>query len=226
MTTAYIAYLRVSTSKQAASHLGLDSQQRIVRDFVEKSDGALLHEIIEVESGGKDNRPELKRALDLCKKHSAVLLLPKLDRLSRSVSFISRLMDSGIRFVVCDLPGATDFTLHLYAALGQEERRLISERTRNALAAARARGTELGRNGKALAAQNKDAAIRFIREIRPQINAIQAEGHLTSQGIANELNKRQIPTFRGGSTKWHQPQVHRLLKRMGALPSSGSVENR
>lgn len=217
MTTAYIAYLRVSTSKQAASHLGLDSQQQIVRDFAAKNNGTLLHEIIEVESGRRDNRPELKRALDLCKKHDAVLLLPKLDRLSRSVSFISRLMDNKTRFTICDMPNATDFMLHVYSAVAQEERRLISERTKNALKAARARGTELGRNGKTLAARNKEAALQFIHEIRPQINALRASGYHTSQSIANELNKRQIPTFTGGSTKWHQPQVHRLLKRMDAL---------
>jgi len=214
MTTTYITYLRVSTSKQAVSHLGLDSQQHIVRDFIAKNGGTLLEEVIEVESGKKDNRPELKRALDLCRKHDAILLLPKLDRLSRSVSFISKLMDSGIRFVVCDLPGATDFTLHLYAALGQEERRLISERTKNALTAARARGTQLGANGKVLAQKNHAAAIAYSEGLRPQITALQVEGYRTCQSLCDVLNQRKIPTFRGGETKWHIPQLHRILKRL------------
>ena len=125
-------------------------------------------------------------------------------------------MDSGIRFVVCDMPHATDFTLHLYAALGQEERRLISERTKNALAAAKARGTRLGTYGKTLARRNQDAANAYSEQLRPQITAIVLTGATTLAQITNALNKAEIPTFRGGDTKWHIPQVHKLLKRINS----------
>ena len=214
MTTTYITYLRVSTSKQAASHLGLDSQQQIVRDYVVQNSGILLHEVVEVESGKKDNRPELKRALDLCKKHNAVLLLPRLDRLSRSVSFISRLMDGGVRFTVCNMPHATDFMLHIYSAVAQEERRLIGERTRNALAAAKARGTVLGANGKALAKHNHEAALAYAEGLRSQIAAIRTEGARTLAQVTDALNSAKIPTYRGGDTRWHIPQTRKLLIRL------------
>lgn len=214
MNTTYISYLRVSTGKQAASGLGLESQQSTIQDFIVKNGGELLQEVIEVESGRKDNRPELLKALSLCRKHNATLLLPKLDRLSRSVSFISRLMDSGIRFVVCDMPTASDFTLHIYSAVAQEERRLISERTKNALAAAKARGVRLGENGRILACNNYAAAIDFAESLRPKIEELRTSGHKTCQSLCDELNRLQIPTFRGNNTSWHIPQVHKLLKRL------------
>lgn len=215
--TTYISYLRVSTGKQAASGLGLESQQTIIRDFIAKNGGELLREVIEIESGRKDNRPELQKALSLCRKHNAVLLLPKLDRLSRSVAFVSGLMSSGIKFTLCDMPDATDFTLHIYSAVAQEERRLISERTKNALAAAKARGVKLGANGRILACNNYAAAIDFAEGLRPEIEELRASGYRTCQSLCDELNRLQIPTFRGGSTQWHVPQVHKLLKRLESI---------
>lgn len=216
MQKRFISYIRVSDPKQEKSGLGLSAQRQTISDYLTAHGGELIEEVQEVQSGGRDNRPELKRALDLCRKHEAVLLLPKLDRLSRRVSFISRLMESNIKFVVADMPNASDFSLHVYAALAQEERRLIGERTRKALAAAKAKGTRLGTYGATLAKHNHDAALTFSMSLRDIINDIRASGHRTTRAVCDELNRRKIATFRGIG-QWHLPATHKLLKRIDGL---------
>lgn len=160
----YIGYYRVSTKKQSRSGLGLEAQQQMVRQFAE-ANGALVAEFVEVESGRNDQRSELAKAMIVSKKAGASLLIARLDRFSRRVSFIASMMEKGVQLVVAEMPHATDFQLHIFAALAQEERRLISERTKAALAQAKRRGTVLGRNGKVLAEANRQSAIAFALQI-------------------------------------------------------------
>ncbi|MEI8698155.1 recombinase family protein [Mesorhizobium sp. ISC15] len=160
----YVGYYRVSTKKQSRSGLGLEAQQQMVRQFVE-ANGSLVAEFVEVESGRNDQRSELAKAMVASKKAGASLLIARLDRFSRRVSFIATMMEKGVQLVVAEMPHATDFQLHIFAALAQEERRLISERTRAALAQAKRRGTILGRNGTVLAEANRQSAIAFANHI-------------------------------------------------------------
>ncbi|KAA6313651.1 DNA-invertase hin, partial [termite gut metagenome] len=140
----YISYYRVSTAKQGQSGLGLESQRDIVSRYVESQKGLLFSEYTEVESGKKNDRKELAKALMECKVQNAILIVAKLDRLSRSVSFISSLTDSNVDFVCCDFQNANKFTIHLFASVAQYERELISTRTKNALQAKKLQGCKLG----------------------------------------------------------------------------------
>lgn len=160
----YVGYYRVSTKKQARSGLGLEAQQQMVRQFA-GAHGELVGEFVEVESGRNDRRIELAKAINAAKKAGASLLIARLDRFSRRVSFISAMMEKGVRLVIVEMPNATDFQLHIFAALAQEERRLISERTKAALAQAKRRGAVLGRNGTLLAEANRKSAIAFAGHI-------------------------------------------------------------
>ncbi|RUW57013.1 recombinase family protein [Mesorhizobium sp. M8A.F.Ca.ET.021.01.1.1] len=160
----YVGYYRVSTKKQSRSGLGLEAQQQMVRQFA-ATHGALVAEFVDVESGRNDERSELAKAMIASKKAGASLLIARLDRFSRRVSFIATMMERGVQLVVAEMPHATDFQLHIFAALAQEERRLISERTKAALAQAKRRGTVLGRNGKVLAEANRQSAVAFARHM-------------------------------------------------------------
>ncbi len=142
---SFVAYLRVSTDKQGIRGLGIDAQQAAVTRFVGASRGRLLARYVEVESGKRAERPELQQALDHAKQARATLLIAKLDRLSRNVAFISRLLESGVDLLCCDMPQANRLTLHILAAVAEHERQAISERTKAALAAAKARGNPAGR---------------------------------------------------------------------------------
>jgi DNA invertase Pin-like site-specific DNA recombinase len=155
----YVAYYRVSTAKQGKSGLGLEAQKETVRAFVEK-EGELIGEYLEVQSGRKDNREELWKAIRAAKEQKAKIVIARLDRFSRKVSFISGIMDQGVSLVVAEMPHASEFQLHIFAALAQEERRLISERTKAALAQAKKRGVILGKNGAVLASQRRAEAYK------------------------------------------------------------------
>ncbi|MGA0593618.1 recombinase family protein [Enterovirga sp. CN4-39] len=137
--TSYVAYYRVSTAAQGHSGLGLEAQRASIQSFLSGSD-RLLAEFVEIQSGRKDNRTELAKAVSLAKGKGASILIARLDRFSRRVSFIAGMMESGVRLTIAELPNATEFQLHIFAALAQEERRLISERTRLALKQAKGRG--------------------------------------------------------------------------------------
>jgi len=139
---SYVAYLRVSTQKQGQSGLGLEAQRAAVQAFVQST--SLLGEFVEVESGKKNQRPQLVAAIALAKAKGATLLIAKLDRLSRNAGFIFQLRDTGVDFVCCDMPDANTLTVGLFAVLAQHERELISQRTKAALAAKKARGAQLG----------------------------------------------------------------------------------
>lgn len=219
----YIAYYRVSTQRQGASGLGLDAQRKATAQFVISSDGTLSSEYTEVESGKVKNRPELIAAIEACRKSGAILLLAKLDRLARNVAFIANLLESGVRFTAVDMPNADRFMLHVYAAMGEEEGRRISERTKAALAAAKSRGVELGRNGKSLAKRHKHEALAFASSVETTMRGLIVDEGASFRVTAERLNKMQIPTARGG--RWHATSVFRVWQRICAsqTPSITSV---
>jgi DNA invertase Pin-like site-specific DNA recombinase len=224
-TGKYVAYYRVSTARQGRSGLGLEAQQAAVASFLNGGSWVLLAEFTEVESGKRNDRPQLVAALDYCKRHKAVLCIAKLDRLSRNVAFISGLMEAGADFVAVDMPQANRLTLHVLAAVAEHEREMISARTKAALQAARARGTRLGwaiearRTDQALASQRGCAAgrvraDRFAANVLPVVQAVQAVGVSTLAGVAAALNARGIKTARGGA--WYAATVRNLLARSPA----------
>jgi DNA invertase Pin-like site-specific DNA recombinase len=206
----YVSYLRVSTQRQAASGLGLDAQQAAVSAFCQP-----VEEYIECESGKRNDRPQLALALAACRRLKATLVVAKLDRLARNVAFVSVLMDSGVEFVACDNPHASRLTIHILAAVAEEERRLISERTRLALAAAKRRGMKLG-NPKNLTttasrkgrAANSSAAKTHNAKPREIAVALRDKGG-TLQAIAETLTGKGILTRFGKA--WTPTAVARLL---------------
>jgi DNA invertase Pin-like site-specific DNA recombinase len=205
----FIAYFRVSTDKQGKSGLGLDAQLRAVLDYLDGGTWDLVDEFTEVETGNRADRPELEKAIAACKKHRARLIIAKLDRLSRNVAFISALLERKIDFVCCDNPTATKFTIHILAAVAEFEREAISKRTKEALAAAKAKGKRLG-NYQRIAEARQAAAMARAEAVRP---AITSTLHLSTQAAANELNRRGLTTPSG--KPWHAMQVHRARHRLG-----------
>jgi DNA invertase Pin-like site-specific DNA recombinase len=143
-TRRFVAYYRVSTERQGTSGLGLEAQQKAVRDYLNGGAWELCAEHIEVESGKNAERPELAKALEACRRHKARLVIARLDRLSRNLAFVATLMDAGVEFTAVDNPHANKLTVHILAAVAQHEREMISERTTAALQAAKARGVRLG----------------------------------------------------------------------------------
>jgi DNA invertase Pin-like site-specific DNA recombinase len=207
----FVAYYRVSTAEQGRSGLRLQAQQAAVQNYLNGGTWELVGEFTEVESGRKTERPELAKALALCKKHKATLVIARLDRLARNVHFISGLMETKVKFVACDLPEATPFMLHIYAAVAQEEARAISARTKAALAAAKLRGVRLGVTGAERAVRYKAEARRRAAELAPVLRDLKQQG-LSLRGMAAELTKRRVPTARGGA--WHPQLVARVLERL------------
>ena len=210
-----IAYLRVSTDRQGRSGLGLEAQREAVARYAADARLELVGEFLEVETGKGANalnkRPQLLAALTKAKKRKAKLVLAKLDRLARNVHFISGLMETGVDFAVADMPNADRFQLHLFAALAEKEAEVISHRTKAALAAAKARGTVLGKNGKVLAKRNKAAAEKRLEPIAGRLAAMLEEGKSIRQ-IVDELNNDGVSSPAGG--KWHPANLHRALKRI------------
>lgn len=210
-----IAYYRVSTDRQGKSGLGLEAQQEAVRLFAHREGYQVTAEFTEIESGKKNQRPELLAALVQCKKQKATLIIAKLDRLGRNVAFISNLMESRVDFKAVDNPHANKLMVHLLAAFAEHEREQISTRTKDALQAAKRRGVELGKHGREIESKkNAQAAIDYAEIMRPVIEQLQTEGFTTVRAIMDELNQRQIPTFRNNGQRWHSYTVHRLLKRL------------
>jgi DNA invertase Pin-like site-specific DNA recombinase len=208
----YVAYFRVSTEKQGKSGLGLAAQHSLVERFLSEGD-EVIAEFVEVQSGKNDERVELWKAINHAKRNDAKLLIAKLDRFSRKVSFIASIMEQGIGLVVAEMPHATDFQLHIFAALAQEERRLISERTRSALAEAKKRGVELGKNGKVLAELNRTAANERAEVLRPVIMPMVEQG-LSLSEMARRLNEMEILTVRGG--RFYAQQIKLVCNRLSA----------
>ena len=192
----YVAYFRVSTAVQGRSGLGLAAQKSKIKAFL-NAENEVIAEFVEVQSGKADNREELWKAIACAKKHGAKILIAKLDRFSRKVSFIASVMEQGIGLVVAEMPHATDFQLHIFAALAQEERRLISERTRNALAEAKKRGRSLGKNAIVLNDMHRKRALEYARSIEPILTPLIAGG-LSLSEIARRLNAEKVRSARGG----------------------------
>ncbi len=215
---SYIVYTRVSTEEQGKSGLGLEAQQRDIAIFLDKFSDVpyqIIGEFRDVLSGGDSERPELSKALAMARKTGAELLVAKLDRLSRKVSFIAALMDDPkVKLRVASMPYADKFQLHIYAALAEQERTFISERTKAALRSAKERGVKLGglrdktmkRNDAIKAKADADAA-RVMHVIEPMIVAGKS-----LQGIARALDEAGISTPRGG--RWTAMQVSRMVARV------------
>jgi DNA invertase Pin-like site-specific DNA recombinase len=211
----FIAYYRVSTARQGQSGLGLEAQQAAVKAFL-SSDTELLGEFVEVESGKRADRPELNAALAACKRHRATLVIAKFDRLARNVAFVSNLMESGVEFIAADNPHASKLTIHILCAVAEHEREMISERTKAALAAAKARGTRLGSPDPQKGSAKGIDAIRhradqFAANVTPVIESIRASGVSGLRGIAAALNARGIKSARGGV--WYASTVRSVIQR-------------
>ena len=218
----FVSYLRVSTARQGASGLGLEAQRAAVSAHLNGGNWTLLREIVEVESGKRNDRPALAEALRLCRQQKATLVIAKLDRLARNVHFISGLMESGVEFLAVDMPSANRFVVHILAAVAEQETEAISKRTKAALAAAKERGTVLGgRRVSAARFAEIGAAAREIfsaqaakgrAQVLPMIAEIQGQGIVTLRTIAAELNARMVDAPRGG--QWSAVQVQRVLARV------------
>jgi DNA invertase Pin-like site-specific DNA recombinase len=225
----FVAYYRVSTRKQGQSGLGLEAQQRTVREYLNGGDWELVGEFTEIESGKSKARLQLAEALRLCRVYNATLIIAKLDRLARNVAFVSALMESGVEFTAVDMPQAGKFTLHIMAAVAEQEADMIAERTRKAMQTAKGRGTLLGRRDAAIAAHahkgnelsakvRSSFAMRKAEDLKPAIAQIRetirkSKGdEATLREIASVMNERRIPTPRKGGT-WSAIQVKRVLDR-------------
>lgn len=208
----YVSYYRVSTAKQGESGLGLEAQQASVRHFVSGRAGELLGEFTEVESGKLSSRPILLEAIALCRKRKAVLVIAKLDRLARNVAFVSSLMEAGIEFVAVDAPFANRLMVHILAAVAENEREQISQRTRAALAAAKARGVRLGAHGSVLAEQNKASAVLWAEGLREPLERSLASGNRVLEAHAAFLNAEGYSSREGG--KFCASNVARIMRRL------------
>jgi DNA invertase Pin-like site-specific DNA recombinase len=216
-----VAYLRVSTHRQGRSGLGVEAQREAIRRFAEAEGIQILGEHVEVETGkgsdALDRRPILAQALAQAHQRRCPIIVAKLDRLSRDVSFIAGLMAQKVPFVVAELGTDADpFMLHLYAALAEKERSLISQRTKAALAAKKAQGVKLGNpNYAASVGKAREAIVanadQFATSVLPIVEGIQASGVVALDRIAAALNARGVHTRRGG--KWHASTVRNLLLR-------------
>lgn len=216
-TKPIVLYLRVSTQAQGKSGLGLEAQREQLTAFARDNHFDPIACFEEVETGkgsdALDQRPHLRAALSLAREHKCAVAVAKLDRLSRDVHFISGLMVHKVPFLVAELGVDTDpFVLHLFAALAEKERSLISKRTRQALAAAKARGTRLG--NPAQAASNKKQALDDALSLKPHIESLRAQGKTSLQKLAVGLNEMGIKCRRGGT--WHPGSVQRVLERLEA----------
>jgi len=230
-----VTYLRVSTSKQGASGLGLEAQQVAVGRYAVSIGAAILQTFTEVETGKLNTRTELTKALHLAKVTGSTLVIAKLDRLSRNASFLMALQDAGVDFVAADMPNATPLTVGIMALIAQQEAEATSKRTKEALQAAKARGQKLGNpNGAAAllkAAKGNTAAVSTIKlkadrhatNLQPVIESLQAQGISSLGGIAKALNDMGMLTPRKGI--WYKTSVSNLLGRfsLSQQPSSATA---
>lgn len=223
-----VAYYRVSTTKQGASGLGLDAQRTAVENLCRARGWEIIAPpFTEIESGKRADRPELQKALHRAKVTGATLVVAKLDRLSRNVAFLATLQDSGVKFIAADMPEANELTVHIMAAVAQAERKAISRRTKEALAAAKARGQKLGNpNGAAslrragkgnvdgVAAIKAGASAR-AENLRPVVDDMRSQGITSLEKLARALNEGGFVTARGG--RWYATSVKNLLARINQL---------
>lgn len=217
----YVAYLRVSTTKQGIDGLGIEAQEHAIKAY----NGNVIAKYVEVESGKRKDRPELIQAMAHCKRTGSTLIIAKLDRLARNVHFISGLMESKVDFIACDFPEANPLTLHIMAAFAEHEAKAISARTKAALAVAKARGVKLGTNNlkclppekMALARARgtetvKQRADEYASKIITVVDSLQVQG-MSLRAIAKELEGLSIQTPRGGT--WTPTAVKNVINRRG-----------
>ena len=220
----YVVYFRVSTQRQGQSGLGIDGQKAAVKAFTKARNGKILAEFVEVESGKRDDRPEFQKAVIKVKESGATLLVAKLDRLSRDVHFIAGLRKDGINFTSCDMPDANQFTINVMAAMAEQEREMISELTKTALAVAKEKGVKLGASNpkikKALIGKGwknslgtrKNRANQFAENLRDKIEKLRIEEGRTQQDIVDHFNDYNVPAARGG--KWSRSQLKRVMTKL------------
>jgi DNA invertase Pin-like site-specific DNA recombinase len=220
----YVAYYRVSTAKQGKSGLGLEAQEAAVAAFLHgRVADKLLASFTEVESGKRNDRPELAKAMEQARMTGATLLIAKIDRLSRNAAFLLNLQESGVAFTACDMPQANKLTVGIMALVAEQEREAISARTKVALAAAKARGVKLGcpigaaafgaRRGAGAGEGNIAKANARAEGLRLTIESIKATGVTSANAIAAEFNAREIATPRGG--QWTARSVINVMARLG-----------
>ena len=223
----FVSYLRVSTARQGQSGLGLEAQRKAVEDFLNGGHWKLIQEFVEIESGKINDRAELTKAMALCRLRNAILVIAKIDRLSRDAHFLLGLQKASVRFVAADMPEANEMVVGIMAVVAQAERKMISTRTKAALAAAKAKGTKLGgirhRADGSIVKIDADAiakgrAVRAAKaqaraaDIAPIVDDIKESGAVSLRQIAAGLNERGIPTARG--CQWSAVQVQRVMSRL------------
>lgn len=218
----FVSYLRVSTDAQGRSGLGLEAQRQAVETYLNGGDWALVDEVVEIESGKRRDRPELARALALCRAHRATLVVAKMDRLARDAAFLLSLRDGDVEFVACDMPGACRMTIGILAVVAEHERDMISNRTKAALAAAKVRGVKLGgfrgRPGtaedcaKARAARQAAVDERALA-LAPIVAEIDPNGAASLRAVAAKLTERGVPTPSGRGA-WTPASVARLRQQI------------
>ena len=209
----FISYLRVSTAKQGVSGLGLEAQREAVTRYLNGGNWHLIREVVEIESGKRNDRPAIAEALRLCRLHKATLVIAKLDRLARNVHFISSLMESDVEFIACDFPEANRLTVHIMAAFAEHEARAISERTKAALKALKARGVQLGNPqwAKTLGKARGARIEQIEKPAQPVVTMMQQqrfEGKTLRQ-IAENLNAIGVKTPSGH--RWYASTVRAAL---------------
>ena len=217
---SYVAYLRQSTTKQERSGLGIEAQRDIINSFIKE--GVILAEYVETESGRKSDRPKLQEALALCRKTNSILIVAKLDRLSRNVAFTSKLLESDVEIIFCDFPQANRLILHIISSIAEYEANLISQRTRQSLKAKKERGVKLGKSENLMNKHNEAVArsnqtnrikaknnannMRAVALLRSMIK----EG-LTISQMTKQLNEQGFVSSKG--CKFQIVQVQRLIQR-------------
>jgi DNA invertase Pin-like site-specific DNA recombinase len=231
-TGKFVSYLRVSTEKQGKSGLGLEAQRAAVSQYLNGGDWELVEEVVEIESGRKNQRPALEKARRLCNAIGATLVVAKFDRLSRDAYFLLGMQKSGVKFVAADNPNVDEITVGILAMVAQQEAKAISQRTKAALAAAKARGQVLGAYAKddktkfvgrtgtredclKAAAGKKDKADQSAQRIRQFIEDCGMSPEASAKAIARFLTERGVQTPSGRSTTWQATTVQRLKSRWG-----------
>jgi DNA invertase Pin-like site-specific DNA recombinase len=219
-----VALYRVSTVEQGHSGLGLEAQQASVRAFTAAQGWTLVAEFSDIASGKDDRRPGFQAALTRCRQLGAVLVAARLDRITRRAHTLSQLLEDGYSIRAADMPGADDLMMRIYAAMAQKERELISERTKAALGAAKARGTclggdrgyrsSMGPDSGAAAVARRETAERAAHRLMLEVERLHDEGITSRQAMARALTARGVPAPRGGGT-WTHTTVGRLLVRAG-----------
>jgi DNA invertase Pin-like site-specific DNA recombinase len=232
----FVSYLRVSTDKQGRSGLGLEAQREAVLRYLNGGQWKLLAEYVEVESGKRNSRPQLQAAISHAKAAGAKLVIARLDRLARNLHFVSSLQERGVDFVAADLPDANRLTIHIIAAVAESVGRAISDNTRTALAAAKARGVKLGNPNGARALRGKQVgnadavakikanAVQRALDLAGIVSTLQASGLTSVRSIAGALNDQGIPAPRGDT--WHPTAVSRLLTRLSAHSATTAARAR